>query len=108
MVLRNVILLFLFIPVGCFAQFGQQQIIDVVNGNPRGVYSVDIDGDGSLDVLCAISGENKIAWYKNDDGLGNFAAQRIITSSLQETTTVIAADIDGDNDMDVIATSKVL
>ncbi|MEZ4880766.1 MAG: T9SS type A sorting domain-containing protein [Flavobacteriaceae bacterium] len=106
--MKNVILLFLFIPLECFAQFGQQQIIDVVNGNPRGVYSVDIDGDGSLDVLCAISGENKIAWYKNDDGLGNFATQRIITSSLQETTTVIAADIDGDNDMDVIATSKVL
>lgn len=105
MVLKNVLLLILFIPVGCFSQFGPQQIIDVVNGNPRGVYSVDIDGDGFSDVLSAVSGENKLVWYQNMDGLGNFGSQNIITSNLEYSTTVFSEDIDGDGDMDVISAS---
>ena len=32
----------------------------------RSVYAVDVDGDGDMDVLSASSGDNKIAWYKND------------------------------------------
>jgi len=105
MVLKNVILLFLFIPVGCFAQFGQQQIIDIVVGNPSSIFSSDIDGDGFSDVLCAVSGENKLVWYQNMDGLGNFGSQNIITSNLEYSTTVFSEDIDGDGDMDVIAVS---
>lgn len=96
---------FLIANIFCYGQFGPQQIIDVVNGNPRGIFSIDIDGDGSLDVLCAVAGENKIVWYKNLDGLGNFGSQHIITSDLEYTTTVFSADIDGDGDMDVIAVS---
>src|SRR5690606_32270787 len=105
MVLKNVILLFLFIPVGCFAQFGQQQIIDIVVGNPSSIFSSDIDGDGFSDVLCAVSGENKLVWYQNMDGLGNFGSQNIITSNLEYFTTVFSEVIDGDGDMDVIAVS---
>ena len=96
---------FLIANIFCYGQFGPQQIIDVVNGNPRGIFSTDIDGDGSLDVLCAVAGENKIAWYKNLDGLGNFGSQNIITSNLEYSTTVFSEDIDGDGDMDVIAVS---
>ena len=105
---KNLILLFLFIYIGCYAQFGPQQIIEIVTGNPRFVYSTDLDGDGRMDVLCALQGENKIVWYQNTDGAGNFSTQRIITSSLQETTTVIAVDIDGDDDMDVLGVSGPL
>ena len=31
------------------------------------VYSVDVDGDGDIDVLSASYYDNKIAWYENDD-----------------------------------------
>ena len=103
--MKTVILLFLFINVGCFAQFGQQQIIDIVVGNPSSIFSSDIDGDGFSDVLCAVSGENKLVWYQNMDGLGNFGSQNIITSNLEYSTTVFSEDIDGDGDMDVIAVS---
>lgn len=103
--MKTFIFLFLSANIFSYGQFGPQQIIDVVNGNPRGVYSVDIDGDGFPDVIAAVSGENKLVWYKNLDGLGNFGSENIITSSLQETTTVIAADMDGDGDMDIIGVS---
>ncbi|AFL79997.1 hypothetical protein Aeqsu_0485 [Aequorivita sublithincola DSM 14238] len=103
--MKLLIFIFLSANIFCYGQFGSQQIIDVINGNPWSIYSTDIDGDDRKDIVCAISGENKIAWYQNEDGLGNFGSQRIITSNLQETTTVIAVDIDGDGDMDVVAVS---
>ena len=105
MVLKNVLLLILFIPEGCFSQFGPQQIIEIVTGNPRFVYSSDLDSDGRMDVLSVLQGENKIVWYQNTDGVGNFSNQRIITANLESSTTAIVADIDGDDDMDILGVS---
>ena len=36
---------------------------------------MDLDGDGDLDVLSASACDDKIAWYENLDGAGNFGAQ---------------------------------
>ncbi len=97
--------LFLFINIYCYGQFGPQQIIEIVTGNPRFVYSSDLDGDGRMDVLSVLQGENKIVWYQNTDGVGNFSNQRIITANLESSTTAIVADIDGDDDMDILGVS---
>ncbi|MCF6264673.1 MAG: VCBS repeat-containing protein [Xanthomonadales bacterium] len=47
--------------------FGSMQIISENTLEARSVYAADIDGDGDNDVLSASSGDNKIAWYKNNN-----------------------------------------
>ncbi len=87
------------------AQFGEQQIITTDALNANSVFAVDIDGDGNLDVLSASVDDDKIAWYKNTDGLGNFSAQQIISTNANGAANVIATDLDNDGDMDVISSS---
>jgi len=81
--------------------FGVQQVIstDLIYGSS--VYAADIDGDGDLDVLSASIDDNKIAWYENTDGLGNFGSQQIIANPTQPNC-VVAADLDGDGDNDIL------
>ena len=104
-------ILFFFIVIvftylNCHAQFGEQQIISTEAANARSVHSADIDGDGDMDVLSASEGDEKIAWFENIDGLGNFGSQQIITESLEDAIDVYAADLDGDGDLDVLAAAK--
>jgi hypothetical protein len=72
----------------------------------RAVYAADLDGDGDLDVISASHTDNKIAWYENSDGAGGFGAQQVITSQAGEARLAIAADLDGDGDLDVVTASR--
>ncbi len=67
------------------------------------VFSVDLDGDGDMDVLSASLRDDKIAWYEND-GEANFTAH-IITTSADGAVSIFAADVDGDGDLDVLSAS---
>ena len=85
--------------------FGAQQVITAgANGATR-VYAADIDADGDVDVLSASIFDNKIAWYENTDGLGNFGAQQVISTNANGAYSVYAADVDGDGDIDVLSAS---
>jgi RHS repeat-associated protein len=66
------------------------------------VVAADLDGDKDLDVL-ASSTNQTIAWYEND-GSGGFAVQpAIYTGSVGGAVdSVVAADLDGDGDLDVL------
>jgi len=67
------------------------------------VYPADLDGDGDLDLLSASDGDDKIAWYENLDGHGTYGMQQIISNEAQSARFVVAADFDGDTDLDVLA-----
>jgi uncharacterized repeat protein (TIGR01451 family) len=95
----------LFLSFISFGQFGQPQEIAQTTYRPFDVYTADIDGDGDLDLLSASTGDNKIAWYENLDGNGNFSPQKIITNSAEHAYSVFSIDIDGDGDMDVLSAS---
>jgi hypothetical protein len=69
-----------------------------------GVYGSDLDGDGDMDVVSASSNDHKIAWYEND-GLGNFGPQQVITTNAIGARNVYTADLDGDGDLDIISAS---
>ncbi len=68
-----------------------------------GVAASDIDGDGDLDVLSASTGDNSIAWHENDGNADPSFEKRIISVSIDGAKDVIAADLDGDGDADVVA-----
>lgn len=63
---------------------------------------VDIDGNGTLDILSGSSfNSGKVVWFSND-GNGNFGAEQIIENSFS-ADEVIGGDLDGDGDEDIIA-----
>jgi len=85
--------------------FGEQQIIATDTGNPYSVYAADLDGDGDQDVIYSSLGFDRIVWHKNEDGLGNFSSELIITNSTDAPSSVYAIDLDGDGDQDVLSAS---
>ncbi len=105
----RILFLILFLGTGClgYAQFGVQQIISTEASAPRRIVTADVDGDGDQDILSASFGDNTIAWYENIDGNGSFGTIQVISNTLTSTQHLFAADIDGDNDIDVVANSRV-
>ena len=62
------------------------------------VVSADFNGDGFLDLASA--GGNKIAWYKNLDGKGNFGEQIVVTANANGAECVAVGDVDDDGFVD--------
>ena len=87
--------------------FGPQRVLTTAALSARSVYATDIDGDGDLDVLSASWRDDKIAWYENVDGRGSFGPQQEISTRTDGATSVYAADLDGDGDVDVLSSSAI-
>jgi hypothetical protein len=86
--------------------FGAQKVITTEADVAVSVHAADLDNDGDFDVLSASSRDGKIAWYENTDGRGTFGSQRVITTdSGFYYMKVLAADVDGDGDIDVLSSS---
>ena len=68
------------------------------------VVSADFNGDGFLDLASA--GGNKIAWYKNLDGKGNFGEQIVVTTNANGAECVAVGDVDDDGFVDLLSASK--
>jgi FG-GAP-like repeat len=85
--------------------FGPQQVISTSADLALAVTTADLDGDGDADVLSASDADGKIAWYRNEDGLGTFSSELVITTKAKGASSVVAADMDGDGDMDVLSAS---
>ena len=75
--------------------------VDIVNS----LAAADFNKDGFIDIVSASKGDNKIAWFKNIDGSGDFSNQIIISNQMTVAFSVVVADFDLDNDIDVLATS---
>jgi len=86
--------------------FGIQQIISTNAMSVAQIYAADIDGDGDMDVIAAIAGTGAVAWYENLDGLGNFSTENVIRILAGGVTSIFAADLDGDGDIDVLSASQ--
>lgn len=94
---------FMFSATALVAQFGP--LVDLARTASAPIPEVvDVDGDGSLDVLTAAWGSGQVAWYPGA-GAGTFGAQRIIADDLVRAGVAKAADLDGDGDQDIVASS---
>lgn len=92
--------------------FGPQKIISTAADGAALVVTADLDEDGDVDVLSASVWDSRIVWYENRDGGGIFGPPQLITTVGQQGSilsaafsaqSVMATDMDGDGDIDVLA-----
>ena len=82
---------------------------NVLTTNADGAASstlADLDGDEDLDVLFCGQRDDTVAWFENTDGQGSFSSENPIWTAANGANSVVAADLDGDGDLDVIAGSR--
>ncbi len=71
--------------------------------------TTDVDNDGDVDVIAAVEStfgdpDERIVWYENVDGRGNFGPRQDMTTHAPDTHSIMAVDMDGDGDLDLLAT----
>ncbi|HVP58789.1 MAG TPA: FG-GAP-like repeat-containing protein [bacterium] len=69
------------------------------------VYACDLDRDDDVDVLGVGAGNNTLAWWRNDGGNPIVWTQQTLTTTFAGARSVRAADLDGDGDLDIVATA---
>lgn len=80
-----------------------KQTIDGNFLNALGVCAADVDGDDDLDVLATADALDQIAWWENNGQIPINWTKHIITPSCDGAWPVYAADLDNDDDIDVLA-----
>ncbi len=84
--------------------FSPQKVISTSAG--EGVDAGDIDGDGDIDVVTTSFGGDTVSWHENTDGAGTFSAANVLSASVDGALSSYLADIDGDDDLDVLAVGQ--
>lgn len=71
------------------------------------VHVADLNNDGYKDIIAtthhAVTGD-KLVWFENLDGLGNFGPQQIIDDERLNIASIETADFDSDGDLDILIT----
>ena len=70
--------------------------------NARSVLACDINGDDRMDVISASLDDNTVAWYENDGNAPPNFMKHVISSTTDRGFYIVAADLDGDKDDDVL------
>lgn len=86
--------------------FGSRLVVSSMVSGVTSVYAGDLDSDGDMDVAAALSGDEKIVWYENLDGIGTFGPEQILSNTAVDAFQVRIADFDADGDLDVISASN--
>lgn len=68
----------------------------------------DIDGDGDMDIAACAYGGNEIRWYENTTGDGSDWTMDSVDYDFYDGSHIELHDIDGDGDMDILASSSSL
>jgi FG-GAP-like repeat/Divergent InlB B-repeat domain len=81
--------------------------IPYTDKDPLALHVADMDGDGHMDLAISSAGSDKVAWLENVAGDGTTWKEHPVRTAfvLQYPTSNYMADVDGDGDLDVFATS---
>jgi uncharacterized repeat protein (TIGR01451 family) len=72
------------------------------NSDIESISFADLDGDGDTDIAAGTFYSDEVIWFENYNNVGNFSVQKLLGADLNNVTSVVAVDIDGDNDNDII------
>lgn len=81
---------------------------DIMSGGTNGVVAVhaaDLDGDMLVDIIAASSNDDTITWYRNNGAVPPVFERRVIAQDADGVSSIHAADVDGDGDVDILAAS---
>jgi FG-GAP-like repeat/Secretion system C-terminal sorting domain len=67
----------------------------------RGLFVIDMDGDGDVDVFGSAEVTDQVCWWEND-GDGDFTLADVIATGFDGASDIMVEDIDGDGDFDVV------
>jgi len=84
------------------AETWTRHVIDDTFDGSVTVYAADMDGDDDIDVLGAAHLDDEITWWENVNGDGSVWSKHIVDTMFDRAGYVYAADIDGDDDMDIL------
>ncbi len=79
-----------------------EHTVDGAFDGASSAYAADVDGDGDLDVLGAAQADNDITWWENTAGDGTAWIEHTVDGAFDGASSVYAADVDGDGDLDVL------
>lgn len=86
--------------------FSDPKTVSSTVKGPRYVMAADLDADGDLDLLVTNTGDDSIIWFENNGGGAFSSAVDIATlesADISSPGSAIAADLDGDNRLDILA-----
>jgi hypothetical protein len=86
--------------------FGTKNVITSEVDGVDSVFLADLNGDQSLDILSTSFGDDKVMYFFNTDGSGNFDTGHLLTNALRRPPSVIAKDMDNDGDNDLLAIAR--
>lgn len=80
--------------------------ISTTQNRVRSVYAADMEGDGDLDILAALNGEDAVVWMRNNGAADpTFTEYEVSRAFLNGPEAAFPVDFDNDGDLDVIAAS---
>ena len=91
-------------PPRCITTVSQPVFAGGTNG-VEALVAADINGDTYLDVVTASFGDDKVAWFENDQGSPPGFIEHVISTDSDSAVAIHAEDINGDGHVDVLVAS---